>query len=219
MSSSSAELPTARGAVAGRYISIGLYTAMYRVRLHGTHHVPAAGPALLAPNHTGFLDAPMLLGVSPRPVHALAKQELFTGPLGWLLRNVGQIPIDRHGPDRRAMMTALRVLEDGRVLGIFPEGTRGVGDFSELRSGLAWFAVRTGAPVVPLVFSGTEGRGRTLGGIPRLRSPIDVTFGPPIQVEPGGRGRAALDAATEQIRAGLVAHLGEVRARNDERTM
>jgi len=214
---SATELPTARGAAIGRQISIGLYTALYKVRLHGTEHVPKEGPVLLAPNHTGFIDAPMLVGVSPRPVHALAKRELFRGPLGWLLHGVGQIPIDRNGPDRAALMTAMKVLDNGRVLGIFPEGTRGVGDFSELRSGLVWFAMRTGAPVVPLVFTGTAGRSSTLGGMPRLRSRIDVTFGAPIRVEASGRGRAALDAATEQLRDGLLAHVAAVYERQQER--
>lgn len=90
---------------------------------------------------------------------------------------------------------------------MFPEGTRGAGDFTEVRTGLAWFALRSGAPVVPVVFQGTAGRGRTLAGLPRLRSRLDVAFGDPVVVDTtGGRTRSNLDVATETIRGALRAH-------------
>ncbi|WP_106537312.1 lysophospholipid acyltransferase family protein [Haloactinopolyspora alba] len=199
-------LPTRRGAAAGRWIATGLLRTLWSVRVDGADHVPAHGPVILAPNHAGFIDAPLLMATSPRPVHTLAKRELFRGPMGWLLRGVGQIPLDRDDPGRGLLKAGVGVLDDGRVLVVFPEGTRGSGDFSELRTGLAWFALRSGAPVVPVVFSGTSSRGRTLGGMPGLRSRLDVVFGPPVHLPSGGRTRAALDAATDQLREALVAH-------------
>jgi 1-acyl-sn-glycerol-3-phosphate acyltransferase len=169
--------------------------------------MPKSGPVILAPSHTGFVDAPLLMGTSPRPIHALAKKELFKGPLGWFLRSIGQIPLDRDEPGRALVRAGMEVLKVGDVLVVFPEGTRGAGDFSELRTGLAWFVLRSEAPVVPVVFRGTGSRGRTLGGLPRLRSRLDVVFGAPVTVQVEGlRGRAAIEAATIQLQEALVAH-------------
>lgn len=212
-------LPTHRGAIAGKYTAATLARLLYRVTVTGGEYVPRTGPVILAPNHTGFLDAPLLMGTCPRPVHTLAKKELFKGPLGWLLHGVGQIPLDRHDPSRSMIKSGLGVLEAGRVLVVFPEGTRGAGDFSELRTGLAWFALRTGAPVIPVVFAGTASRGRTLGAMPGLRSRVEVVFGRPVTLPTGGgRTRSALDAATEQLREALVAHREAVASRTEEHT-
>lgn len=200
------ELPTAFGAWAGHHVAKFLAWLLYSVRLEGVDNVPRSGPVILAPNHTGFLDAPLLMAACPRSVHTLAKKELFKGPLGWLLRGVGQIPLDRDAPSRDLLRAGMGVLDDDRVLVVFPEGTRGSGDFSELRNGLAWFALRSGAPVVPVVFIGTVGRGRTVGAAPRFRSKIRIVFGAPASLPEGGRTRSALDAATEKLREALVAH-------------
>ncbi|HEU4544007.1 MAG TPA: lysophospholipid acyltransferase family protein [Jiangellaceae bacterium] len=203
----SERLPTARGAAGGARLCRALVKSAWSIHVHGAEHVPASGPVILAPNHLGFIDGPLLFGVAPRPVHTLAKHEMFRGPVGWVLRAVGQIPVDRDQPDRTVLRAVLGVLEAGRVVAVYPEGTRGAGDFSELRPGLAWFALRSGAPVVPVVFLGSGARGRTLGSMPRLRARLDVVFGPPVQVQAGRRrSRAALDAASDQLRAALVAH-------------
>lgn len=218
MSGGPADLPTHVGAAAGRYTASVLARLLYRVRVTGGQNVPPRGPVILAPNHTGFLDAPLLMGTCPRPVHTLAKKELFRGPLGWLLHGVGQIPLDRDDPSRGLVKAGLGVLQAGRVLVVFPEGTRGAGDFAELRTGLAWFALRSGAPVVPVVFSGTGSRGRTLGSMPGLRSRVEVVFGRPVTLPTGGgRTRSALDAATEQLREALVAHREAVASRSEEK--
>ncbi|TDD64846.1 1-acyl-sn-glycerol-3-phosphate acyltransferase [Jiangella aurantiaca] len=210
-------LPTARGAVFGKYAAATLARLLYRVTITGAANVPRTGPVILAPNHTGFLDAPLLMGTCPRPVHTLAKKELFKGPLGWLLHGVGQIPLDRDDPSRSMVKSGIGVLDDGRILVVFPEGTRGAGDFAELRTGLAWFALRSGAPVVPVVFTGTASRGRTFGSMPGLRSRVEVVFGRPVTLPTGGgRTRSALDAATEQLREALVAHREAVASRTEE---
>ena len=200
-------LPTARGAVAGARLCRALVRAAWSIHVHGAEHVPARGPVILAPNHLGFIDGPLLFGVAPRPVHTLAKHEMFRGPVGWVLRAVGQIPVDREHPDRTVLQAVLGVLAAGRVVAVYPEGTRGAGDFSELRPGLAWFALRSGAPVVPVVFLGSGARGRTLGSMPRPRARLNVVFGAPVRVEAGERrSRAVLDTVSDQLREALVAH-------------
>lgn len=213
-----AEPPTRAGARAGYWIARALIRSLWSVRVRGAEHVPADGAVILAPNHAGFVDGPLLMSAAPRPLHALVKKELFRGPISWILRGVGQISVDRDDPSRAALASARAVLDDGRVLVVFPEGTRGEGDFSELRTGLAWFALRSSAPVVPVVITGTGSRGTTLGGLPGLRSRLEVVFGAPVTIPQGGaRTRSALDATTARLREALVAHRSAVLGERAER--
>jgi 1-acyl-sn-glycerol-3-phosphate acyltransferase len=187
---------------------------LFRPRVLGAWRVPATGPAILAVNHSHNIDGPMVLSVAPRPVHFLIKKEAFVGPLDPFLRGIGQLKVDRSAADRAAVTRALGVLEQGGVLGIFPEGTRGEGDFAALRAGLAYFAVRSGAPVVPVaVLGSSERRGRLIRGLPPLRHRVDVVFGDPFQAGDSGgrRTRAVLDEATGRIQKQLTAHLENAR--------
>jgi 1-acyl-sn-glycerol-3-phosphate acyltransferase len=205
--------PGPRGAAVGRRIGIGVMHGLWRPRVLGAWRVPAYGPVILAPNHSNVIDGPMLIGTSPRPVHFLVKQEAFIGPLDPFLRGIGQLPVDRTGTDRTAVTSALSVLKRGGVLGIFPEGTRGEGDFASLRGGLAYFALRSGAPVVPVACFGTTERGRVVRGLPPLRGRVDIVFGDPFDAGDGSgaRTRRALDAATVRIQERLTAHLKQAR--------
>ena len=183
----------------------------WSVRVHDAHLVPPDGPVILAANHAGFLDAPLLMGTSPRPIHCLTKKEMFRGPFGWFLHSIGQVSIDRSGPDRAALFRSAAVLDEGRVLVVYPEGRRGLGDFADVRPGLAWFALRSGAPVVPVISLGTGVRGTTVTAVPRPRSRLEVVFGPAVAVTGGpGRSRSALAAANAQLHAALTAHHADV---------
>jgi 1-acyl-sn-glycerol-3-phosphate acyltransferase len=211
---------------------------LWRPRVLGAWKVPPQGPAILAVNHSHNIDGPMLMGTAPRPVHFLIKKEAFIGPLGPFLNGIGQLKVDRAIADRTAITRALGVLQRGGVLGIFPEGTRGDGDFASLRAGLAYFAVRSGAPIVPVAVLGTaekgepeEGvpggretdtparreeraaRGRLIPGLPPLRSRVDVVFGDPFEAGDGSgrRTRKALDEATVRIQERLTTHLENAR--------
>ncbi|MEU4656562.1 lysophospholipid acyltransferase family protein [Streptomyces sp. NPDC023723] len=187
---------------------------LFRPRVLGAWKVPAAGPVIFAVNHSHNIDGPMVMGVAPRPTHFLIKKEAFVGPLDPFLTGIGQVKVDRTGTDRTAITRALDVLSAGGALGIFPEGTRGEGDFAALRAGLAYFAVRGGAPVVPVAVLGSSGRpGRLIPALPPLRSRIDVVFGDPFDAGDGSgrRTRKALDEATERIQKQLTAHLETAR--------
>jgi len=205
--------PTARGAAVARGIGIGLMNGLWRPRVLGDWRVPTRGPVILAGNHSHNVDGPMLIGTSPRPLHFLVKKEAFIGPLDPFLRAIGQIEIDRSGADRTAIAHALGVLERGGVLGIFPEGTRGDGDFAQLRAGLAYFALRSGAPVLPVAVLGSARKGRLVPALPPMRTRIDVVYGEPFDAGDGSarRTRSALDAATVRIQDRLTAHLAEAR--------
>ncbi|MCW8218982.1 MULTISPECIES: lysophospholipid acyltransferase family protein [Streptomyces] len=206
--------PTPRGAAVGRRIGIGLMYGLFRPRVLGAWRVPTAGPVILAVNHAHNIDGPMLMGTAPRPVHFLIKKEAFVGPLDPFLRGIGQLKVDRTTVDRAAVTQALGVLENGGALGIFPEGTRGEGDFASLRAGLAYFAVRGRAPVVPVaVLGSTERAGRLIPALPPLRSQVDVVFGDAFDAGDGSgrRTRKALDEATLRIQGRLTAHLEDAR--------
>ncbi|WSW40875.1 1-acyl-sn-glycerol-3-phosphate acyltransferase [Streptomyces canus] len=187
---------------------------LWKPRVLGAWRMPATGPAILAVNHSHNIDGPMVMGVSPRPTHFLIKKEAFIGPLDPFLTAIGQLKVDRSVADRGAITQALDVLKAGGVLGIFPEGTRGEGDFASLRAGLAYFAVRSGAPVVPVaVLGSSEKPGRLIRGLPPLRSRVDVVFGDPFEAGDGSgrRTRKALDEATERIQKQLSTHLENAR--------
>ncbi|MEV0557340.1 lysophospholipid acyltransferase family protein [Streptomyces sp. NPDC050597] len=209
-----ASVPTVKGAEVGRRIGVGLMYGLWKPRVLGAWKVPATGPVIFAVNHSHNIDGPMVIGVAPRPSHFLVKKEAFIGPLGPFMTNVGQIKVDRDTTDRTAITRALGVLDNGGVLGIFPEGSRGEGDFAALRAGLSYFAVRSGAPIVPVaVLGSTERRGRLIKALPPLRSRVDVVFGDPFEAGDGSglRTRKALDEATVRIQKQLTAHLENAR--------
>jgi 1-acyl-sn-glycerol-3-phosphate acyltransferase len=187
---------------------------LWKPRVLGAWKVPASGPVILAVNHAHNIDGPMVMGVAPRPTHFLIKKEAFIGPLDPFLLAIGQLKVDRSVADRTAITRALGVLDNGGVLGIFPEGSRGEGDFASLRAGLAYFAVRGGAPIVPVaVLGSSEKSSRLTKGLPPLRSRVDVVFGDPFEAGDGSgrRTRKALDEATLRIQKQLTAHLENAR--------
>jgi 1-acyl-sn-glycerol-3-phosphate acyltransferase len=192
-----------------RLVGTGLARSILSLKVEGTHHVPSDGPVLLAGNHSGILDGPLVFFLSPRPASLLTKSEVFVGiwarACGWL----GLIPVHRGQADRAALQAGLAHLAAGGALGVFPEGTRGSGVFDEITDGLAYLALRSGAPVVPIAVSGTGAalpKGKTF---PKLRAPVRVVFGPPVTVDPIGdpRARRTVRDAAEQLRLALSAHL------------
>jgi 1-acyl-sn-glycerol-3-phosphate acyltransferase len=209
--------PSARGAVNAHRIGIPLMHSLWRVRIHGAANVPSHGAVILAGNHTAFLDGPLIVGVAPRPVHFLVKQEMFVGPLGPILHGLGQIPVDRGRPDRAAIQSALATLRADGVLGVFPEGTRTTGDFESVHNGLAYFALSSGAPVVPVACLGTSMNGKTVGALPPPRATLDLVFGTPLSLEELTEGteglgrRQTIAAVSEQLRVRLAAHVQKSR--------
>lgn len=202
-------VPSARGAANGRNVGRLLFRTLYRLDVIGAKTVPRRGRLIVAANHIGFLDGPLLFSAAPRPLHVVAKSELFDPPFDKVLSGVGQIPLDYESPDRAAVQEALAVLEDGRALGIFPEAHRGRGDFSRIRHGIAYLHSRTNAPIVPTAIFGTRLTGMTKNQLPKARSELTVVFGEPFRVEALGDidSRATLAAMGESIRQHLADHL------------
>jgi 1-acyl-sn-glycerol-3-phosphate acyltransferase len=183
------------------------------MRVRGWEHVPSSGAALIAGNHRGFLDGPMVAIFSPRPVRCLAKSELFRGRAARPLILAGQIPVDRGRADREALRAGLAVLQGGDCLGVFPEGTRGSGTLETVQHGIAWFVLRApDTPIVPVACLGTEQALPKGARLPRWRTRVDVVFGPPftVTVPANPRARSALADVAEQIRVRLADHVRSV---------
>ncbi|KKW62748.1 lysophospholipid acyltransferase family protein [Mycolicibacterium elephantis] len=149
-----------------KYIFMGpLLSLLGRPKVQGLEHVPQSGPAILASNHLAVADSFYLPLVVSRRITFLAKAEYFTGTgiKGWFTRwfytVAGQVPIDRTDADsaQSALDTAARILSEGKLLGMYPEGTRSPdGRLYKGKTGLARLALQTGVPVIPVAMIGTD---------------------------------------------------------------
>ena len=185
----------------------------YDVRTYGEEHLAAKGPHLLAVNHIGLLDGPLVAAYAPRPVHALTKKEMFEGHTGVALRAVGQIPLARAVVDPTAIKDCVRVLREGGVVAIYPEGTRGAGQFDRMHNGVAYLTLVTGAPVVPLAVFGTRDPGGDLDSVPARGARFDLVYGPPVYLDPQPwpRRRSEVRRTAEVLRKTFRDHLVEAR--------
>ena len=195
----------------GRPASRWLIRRRYDVREHGTGNVPPQGPVIVAANHTGVIDGPLLAIFGPRPVHALTKEEMFRGRLGPVLRITGQVEIDRFATDLRAIRVCLHVLENGGAVGIFPEGNRGAGDLTLFQNGAAYLALVSGAPIVPLMMFGTRPKGGGKDAMPARGSGVDLVYGAPFRVArtPWPRTRTLVGATSEALHARMLEDLAQ----------
>ncbi|MCU0484287.1 MAG: 1-acyl-sn-glycerol-3-phosphate acyltransferase [Chloroflexi bacterium] len=186
-----------------------------RVRVEGLEHVPRDGALIIASNHASHADPPLLQSWLPpalgRPIHWMTKAELLEPPVvGWFLKRIGAFGIRRGAADTEAFRLARRVLDEGRVLGAFPEGTRSHdGRMQTAKEGVALLALRTGATVLPVGCAGTHRmwpRGRALW---RIGGRVTLRVGPPFHLDrrvlPDGR-KETLEEVTER----LMLHIAEL---------
>jgi 1-acyl-sn-glycerol-3-phosphate acyltransferase len=187
-------------------LAVALMRLGFRLQGRGGEHVPSTGPVLLVANHSSVLDPPLVGGVTPRPVSFLAKAELFGIPgLGWLIRRLNARPVRREGADPGALRTALKVLQDGGVLLVFPEGTRGEeGVLRPPKAGAGMLAVLSGAAVVPVYIAGS-GRAWPRGQRWPRPARVTVTFGPPLRfgAESGTPRKDRYEAASQAMMAAI----------------
>jgi 1-acyl-sn-glycerol-3-phosphate acyltransferase len=201
---------TFAGRIFGRSLS--------RVRLEGAvDQIPRDGPVILAANHASNLDAveigAWLIPRLGRRIHWLGKKELFAWPIvGWTATHGGVHPVDRGGADVEAFRLAQRILDEGQILFVFPEGTRSSdGALREARDGLAALAIRSGAPIVPIGISGSNRvwpKGQRLphpGGRVTIR--VGSAFRPADDLPPGTDRRTAKPLVTRMIMERIAALL------------
>jgi 1-acyl-sn-glycerol-3-phosphate acyltransferase len=185
---------------AGRAICKAVLRTYFRQQTEGVHHVPLTEPFIVAANHVSYLDPPALGAACPRPIHFMAKAELFEIPiLGKMISGCGAFPVQRGAADRHAIRKALRILEDGGVIGVFPEGTRSRdGETLHPQGGAALLALKAGVPILPAAIWGTE----DVDGLWHLPKPvrIGVRFGEPIDFgKPKTVDRKTVDAASVHV--------------------
>lgn len=212
-----------------RLVAAPLARLIYRPVIEGRENVPQQGPVILASNHLSFIDSVVIPLVAPRPVAFLAKAEYFRkpGPTGRMKAAVfaalGAVPVERgtHRAAQDSLELARRILADGQAFGIYPEGSRSRdGKLYRGRTGVAWLAFSSGAPVVPVALIGTD-RIQPVGArIPRIQR-ITVRFGEPLQPshsDPSIPAAQARRMVTDEIMSAIqdlsgqepVAHYNEI---------
>ena len=186
---------------------------IFQFRVVGKEDVPSTEGLILAANHVSYVD-PLFIGAAliERQLHFIAKEELLRIPiLGALIRRLHTVPVRRGQVDYTAIRQSLRLLEEGEILAIFPEGTRGDGMvLKEAEEGIGFLAARSGRPVVPVYLHGTDSvlpRGKR---IPRVH-PVTIYFGHPLRLGGGvsaGEGRESYRRLSEEVMKGI----GELKA-------
>ncbi|KAF2415276.1 1-acyl-sn-glycerol-3-phosphate acyltransferase [Microbacterium sp. B35-04] len=199
----------------GRQIIRPLARIVYRPRVDGKANVPKSGPVIFASNHLSFIDSIAIPVASPRPVHFLAKASYFESGLSrWFFTAIGAIPVQRGAG--QAALDALdqqrTLLEEGSAVALYPEGTRSLdGRLYKGRTGVAFLALQTGAPVVPVGLIGTDDVMPVGAKMPSLSHRITVRFGEPLDLAhhgPASSGKARR-LATDEIMAAIHALSGQ----------
>lgn len=133
-----------------------LFKILFRPTIKGIDNIPNDASCVLAGNHTKWLDPIMLVAISKRQVHFLAKKSLFKGPIGLIVKGMGAIPVDRSIHDKNALNNAINELNNNCVIGIFPEGTINNGNNLTLpfKIGAVKMAHDTNSYLVPFIITG-----------------------------------------------------------------
>ncbi len=167
-----------------RLTAILLCKFLFGIKISGRGNIPQEGGFILASNHRSNLD-PVVLGVAcPRKLNFMAKEELFRNPFfGWFISQLGAFPVKRNHADISAVRQALKRVNSGKALVVFPEGSRNYATTaSEVQAGIGFLAAKINAPVIPVFISGTE-EALPRGAKSIRRTKVCVYFGRQISVE------------------------------------
>lgn len=170
----------------------------HRLRIRGAENIPNEGGVLIASNHASFLDPPVVgVGYRGRPIHFMARNSLWNSRFGsWWMDHVGCIPVARGTGDMKALKLTIKALKEGKVVSMFPEGTRTEdGELQEAKGGVGFIIEKSGCVVIPAYIDGTY-RAYPKGA--RLIRPVrlTITYGQPItqrDFQALGSGRDAYD--------------------------
>ncbi|MEW4283891.1 lysophospholipid acyltransferase family protein [Priestia koreensis] len=169
----------------------GILSPVYRFEVVGAENVPSEGGVIVCSNHIDNLDPPAVGITCPRPVSFMAKEELFKLPLlKSILPKLEAFPVRRGMSDREALRKGLGILKEGKVLGLFPEGTRSKdGKLGKGLAGVGFFALRSEAAVVPCAVIGPY----------RKFKKVQVVYGEPIDLTTYKQERASAEVVTDVI--------------------
>ncbi|AIK35818.1 1-acyl-sn-glycerol-3-phosphate acyltransferase [Bacillus pseudomycoides] len=174
-----------------------IFKTLGKVEVQGKEKLPEGGPYVIACTHTSFMDVLMLAaGMYPTEIHYMAKKELFESKFtNWFFKNVNAFPVDRANPGPSTLKIPSRLLKDGKVVGIFPSGTRSTEDVS-LKAGAVTIAMRSNVPLVPAAYVGPSSVKELIKG-----KRAQLIFGNPIQVEAGETvdRKTAMKMMTDQL--------------------
>jgi 1-acyl-sn-glycerol-3-phosphate acyltransferase len=180
-----------------------IFMAVYRIEITGREHVPESGPCVLAANHVSVMDG-FFLGIAvTRQVRFMAKAELYRVPVvKQILHAAGAFPVERGTDAGRAVAAGVALLEQGAIIGVFPEGTSIPDKKRGYRRGAARLALASGAPLIPVALIGTE---FTLEPqTHRVRLPrVRIVIGEPIHVERQEPTEAAATELTERLQQAI----------------
>lgn len=178
-----------------------LYRLFWRLEVRGREHIPADGGLIVAANHRSYGDPPLVSVAMTRPLHFLAKQELFTfAPFAWLITALNAHPLNREG-DIAAIRAARKVLKEGDCLIIFPEGTRSRTDeLGAARAGVGLLASMSGAPILPVYLHNS--------GYMKAFRKVTIEFGRPFRAADLGP-----DASHQQIAEETLRRIAGIRGR------
>lgn len=182
--------------VSMRALARVLFPLLFNLKLIGRQNVPKQGPFIIASNHLHWTDVPLVPAYLNSQVIYIAKEELFSGKPGWLVRFLGAIPVRRGEADRQLLRASDDLLKRGKILVIFPEGHRS--DNHQLipaHAGLGMIALRAGVPVVPVAICGSE------HAFKKFRPRITITYGEPMILRPKGNKitKEDISEATETV--------------------
>lgn len=164
-----------------KVVGLGLGHTLARIEVEGRENIPKEGPFFLIPNHQSVLDPVLVQAMCPRPVHSFTKSTQFGSPVfRWLLPRLNAIPTRRYRVDPQVVRVALRLVEAGEAIGIYPEGERSWdGSLQPLRRGTVRLLLKAGAPVVPCGVIGSYDVWPRWSRRPR-RCRVRIRFGEPI---------------------------------------
>src|SRR6202790_1212387 len=196
-----------------------LFGCVAHVRVIGRRNANRSGGLLLAGNHISHFDPLIISSVVRRKIDWMAMAEFFPNPLlGSFLRAVDAFPADRYRADRKTIRTAIERLNEGRIVGVFPEGgirdgARSLLEGAPLRPGATTLAHMAGVPILPCVIVGTDRLYSKKSWLPRRRTPVWVAFGDPIPSFPDMEKSAARERLERELAAAFKHLYAEVRQR------
>jgi 1-acyl-sn-glycerol-3-phosphate acyltransferase len=188
-----------------RPFGLALFRLYFHLEVRGREHLPTAGPGIIVPNHTSFLDPPLLSAVVPRVLYFLMLSKHFFHPKWyWLFSRLPCIPMERGKTNTRALKECLQVLKHQQLLCMFPEGGISREHKAEgVKQGAALLALRTQAPIIPAGIIGASAALKLHQRFPRPK-PILIKFGAPIQIPSNGiHDKEALQEITDKTMSSI----------------
>lgn len=200
-----------------RGLIVGFARIWFRLEVHGKENVPAQGAFIVSPIHRSNLDTPVLGAITTRRLRYMGKESLWTSrTMGWFLTAMGGFPVQRGTADREALKAGLACVERGEPLVMFPEGTRQSGpEIAEMFDGPAYVACRTGTPIIPVGFGGTEAampKGAKFIRPVKMVLVIGAPLTPPPLKESGRVSRRAVRELTHELGQAIQALFDEAQA-------